>query len=163
MASEPRPFDVDVDVVASVRVNVGVSASALAERQTPPSFAALVPFNQTISVFPVASAESSTMSLMLRLPVHGLSKQPSMPVPERTAIRSTVIDALGPVAALRRYRPRKPSGGIAPPNGASAPRPMTPPAVPTNNWSELLGLTMILLMLRPLKAGTFCAMLLASR
>src|SRR5438105_845982 len=133
MARFPRTSVVVlIAVVTNVCVNVTEEpgeANALVDRQIPPSPAALVPFCQTISVLAVRSAASNTTSSTLRLPVFGLSNGP--PAVD-TLIRSTPIDPIAPVAALRRYRPRNPSGGIVPPSGASQPMPITPPAVLAN-------------------------------
>src|SRR5206468_10702981 len=107
---------------------VAGDAMAFTDRHTPPSPAVLMPFCHTMSVFPVASVGSRTMSLMLRLPVFGLSKPPAA---VDTLIRSKVIEPRAPFALVERQRPRRLKGGITPPNGASAPMPITPPAVPT--------------------------------
>src|SRR5437660_1375647 len=149
MASDPLPFDVEVEVVANDCVKVAV-VIAFVERQTPPSFATFVPLSQRISVLPVPSPGSKTISLILRLPVHGVSKHPSIPLPLRTPIFVTPTPAGIPLTPVNLYSPRIPSGGIVPPKGASAPIPMNPPAVPTKSVVGSLGTIRILLMLRPL-------------
>ena len=138
-------------VVTNDWVKVGVAAKAFVLRQAPPSRATVVPLSHRISVLPLTSPGSNTMSLTLRLPVQGLSKQPSLPVPSRTPIRVTATEAGAPVTPVSLYRPRRPSGGMVPPNGASPPMPITPPAVPTKSVVGSLGTIRILLTLRPVK------------
>src|SRR5207302_2426971 len=131
MASWPRPLLVDVEVVMNDWVKVGVATMALVDRQTPPSPATLTPFCQTIRVLPVRSPGSKTMLFTLRLPVQGVSKQPAAVVDMPILVTPTPAGA--PVTLVSRYRPRNPSGGMVPPNGASPKLSITPPAVPTNS------------------------------
>src|SRR5438105_15871277 len=93
MASIPRPLEVDVDVVENSWVKEGVPAIALAVGQMPPSFAVFVPLSQRIIVLPLASLGSKTRLLTFRFPVHGESKQPSMPLPLRTPILVATTEA----------------------------------------------------------------------
>ena len=86
-------------VVVSDWVNAGVAASALVVRQTPPSNAVVVPLSQTTRVLNVLSLRSNTMSLTLRLPVQGMSKQPCAALPP-TLMRVATTEAAGPLAAL---------------------------------------------------------------
>src|SRR5689334_18627743 len=94
MAKVPRASPKLVAVEINDWVNVGVAPFALVERQTPPSPAALNPFCQTMRVFPVASPGSKTISLILRLPVHGVSKHPPL---VDTVILVARTPAAGPV------------------------------------------------------------------
>ena len=93
------------------------------------------------------------MSFTLRFPVQGVSKQPSMPEPERTPIRVTATDDGLPVTPVSLYSPRSPNGGIVPPKGGSPPIPIVPPAVPTNNVVASLGAIRMVLIERPEKTA----------
>src|SRR6476646_2697186 len=89
----PRAFDVEVAVVIKVWTNVGDPLSALVDLYIPPSPAALTPFIQTTTVLPVGSLGSNSMSLMLRFPVHGLSKHVPAAGADVTVMRVTVAAA----------------------------------------------------------------------
>ena len=93
------------------------------------------------------------MSFTLRFPVQGVSKQPSMPDPERTPIRVTATDDGLPVTPVSLYSPRSPNGGIVPPKGGSPPKPITPPAVPTSSVVGSFGAISMLLIERPEKTA----------
>jgi len=67
------------------------------------------------------------MSLTLRLPVQGMSKQPPAAAFGETAIRVTVAAPGAPPALLSLYRPRSDTGGTVPPNGLFPPIPITHP------------------------------------
>src|SRR6266404_5026449 len=101
------------------------------------------------------------MSVTLRFPVQGISKHPPATALGETAMRVTLTEA-GAVAVVNLYRPRKANGGTIPLNGGLPPRPIVPPATPTRSVAGSLGLIRILLMLRPLKAGTLRRLLPAS-
>src|SRR5207244_417413 len=123
--------------------------------------ATLTPFCQTIKVLPVRSPGSKTMLFTLRLPVQGVSKQPPGPVVDMP-ILVTPTPAGAPVTLVSRYRPRNPSGGMVPPNGASPPLPITPPAVPANSVVGSLGTIRMLEMARPVNTAALVGLLEAS-
>ena len=96
------------------------------------------------------------MLLTLRLPVLGLSKPPGAVV--TVSFCATTLPA-AEVAFVRRTRPRMPRGGMVPPNGASPPMPIAPPAIPAKTIDGSVGWTRMLEMLRPLKTGALTATL----